>query len=214
MQNSEEGNIKNRAKKLKGLRGLVLSFVGITIILATGSWLLHHLQPTTLTPLPQSWREASNRIILKVNGQVATEREWVIQYQRLRQDPKNAAKLEQEIKIETLANLIRNKVLLSEALKKGFQLDEGEARAYTEEQQKALKSAGANSEDRVLLDKFLQGLGVSEEEYWREIAPQMYLLLLPQMHLKEDLHTHFPPLTPEELDLYKRAHPEWENLSE
>jgi len=214
MQNSKEEILKNKAKRTQGLRGLAISFIGIAIMLAIGSLLLHQLQPLASAPLAKNWKEASNRVILKVNGQVVTEREWVIQYQKLRQDPGNQAKLEQEIQVETLAYLIRDKALLAEALRKGFPLDEGEARTYTEEQRKALQSSPETSEERALFDKFLKGLGISEEEYWRQIAPQIYLLLLPQMHLKEQLYANFPAPTLEELDSYKKEHPESESLSE
>lgn len=200
---------------MKRIKGLLLSFLGIVIILAVGSWLIRYLQTLgPMAPLAQSWREASNRVVLLVNGEPATEREWVIQYEELRLNPQNAAKSDHEIKVETLENVIRNKALLVEALGKGYRVNEEEARVYAEEQRKALQSPDAVPEDRAFLENFIKGLGVSEEEYWGKIAPQAYMLLLPQIHLRESLRATFQPLTFDELEAFKEKHPEWKNLAE
>ena len=153
-------------------------------------------------------KKASERVILKVNDQEATERDWVWEYVNLRYNPALSSKGDQELKVEALARLIEDKVLLSEALKRGFGVSEEEARAYSEEVRKSMNFPDVIGKE--WFEDLIKGMGVSEQEYW-EMAPKGYQMILSVSNLMASLRKNIPPPTTEEIQAWKKEHPNYQN---
>ena len=156
-------------------------------------------------------KKASERVILKVNDQEATERDWVWEYVNLRYNPALSSKGDQELKVEALARLIEDKVLLSEALKRGFGVSEEEAKSYTEKVRENVDSPNISQASKQFFEEFLQALGLSEEKYWEQIALRNYKAILTVTRLKENLRGTIPPPTEEEIQAWEEKHPNYQN---
>jgi hypothetical protein len=150
---------------------------------------------------------------LNINGEQVTQREWVIQFQKTKNTPENQGKTTRELKVETLKELLKGKAVFVEAWEKGFKVSGEEARAYVQELKKELQSGGLPSEEEQFFSNFIRGLEISEEEYWGKIAPEEYLILLPQIHLKESLFNSFPAPSSQEIDDFLAEHPELGELT-
>jgi len=75
-----------------------------------------------------------------------------------------------EVKKEALRKVIEDTALLSEAVKRGFLASEDEARKYAQEQRAILESPQVTPEDKEFFHQLLKSQGLSEEEYWEEVA--------------------------------------------
>lgn len=179
-----------------------------------GSFLLRYLQSVApKEPLPETWKQAGNIVVLTVNGEQVTQREWVIQFQKTKNSPGNREMTAKELKIETLKEILKQKVLFVDAWEKGFRTNGEEARTYTKDLRVELQSGNRPQEEVQFFSDFIKGLGISDEEYWGKIAPEEYLLLLPQFHLKESLFNSFPDPSKEEIEALLKENPEWEDLT-
>lgn len=118
----------------------------------------------------------------------------------------------EELKVEALKEILKEKALFVEAWEKGFRVEEEEARAYINNLRAELQSGKRPQEEVKFFSDFIKGLGISEEEYWVKIASEEYLLLLPQIHLKESLLSSFPDPLKKEMDALLKENPEWGSL--
>lgn len=159
----------------------------------------------------ESWKNATDRVVLKVNDQEATEKDLVSFYLTLRYNPALSSKGDQELKVEALARLIEDKVLLSEALKRGYGVSEEEAKSYTEKVRENVDSPNISQASKQFFEEFLQALGLSEEKYWEQIALRNYKAILTVTRLKENLRGTIPPPTEEEIQAWKKEHPNYQN---
>ena len=132
----------------------------------------------------------------------------------IRLNPQNSGKSDLEVKKEALRKVIEDKALLSEAVKRGFLASEDEARQYAQEQRAILESPQVAPEDKEFFHELLKSQGLSEEEYWEEVA-QASRTVLSMNRLKESFRESVivPPPTSEEIEAIKAKHPEWGNVS-
>jgi hypothetical protein len=156
----------------------------------------------------ESWKNATDRVVLKVNDQEATEKDLVSFYLTLRYNPALSSKGDQELKVEALARLIEDKVLLSEALKRGYGVSEEEARAYSEEIRKSMNFPDVIGKE--WFEDLIKGMGVSQQEYWK-MAPKGYQMILSVSNLMANLRKNIPPPTAEEIQAWKKEHPNYQN---
>ena len=103
---------------------------------------------------------------------------------------------------------------MSEAVKRGFLASEDEARQYAQEQRTLLDSPQVVPESKEFFHELLKSQGLSEEEYWEEVA-QASRTVLSMNRLKESFRESVivPPPTSEEIEAIKAKHPEWGNVS-
>jgi hypothetical protein len=197
-------------------RRLFLIVVGITLIaLGAGLGIAQSLKATPLVAeVAESWKQASDRVILVVDGQPVTEKGWMAVYPNVRLNPRNAAMSDRDAKILALRTLIEQNAIYAEAISRGFQASLEEAQQYAQEQRKLLQSPAVVPESLSLYKDFIQALGVSEDEYWQNIAPPVYRGILTENKLRENIRQAVPPPTKEEMAALQAKHPEWSNISQ
>ncbi len=193
---------------------LFLGIVLVVILSATLGVLFsyHGLRgQSTAFFVGENWRNKADRVFLTVNGEPITERWWTTAYDNVRLNPKNAQMPEEEAKVAALHSILRQAVLYTEALKKGFLVSEEEAKSFAEEQRKLLEAPEADPEGKEFLKELLKGMGITEEEYWSQMALASYRVTLTINRLKDSLRQSLPAPIPEEVQDFKSRHPEFKD---
>lgn len=187
----------------------------IAVLGIAGIIIYRNLEATSLAGIVgENLKQASDRVILTVNGEPATEKCWTMWYLTIRLNPQNSGMSDLEVKKETLRKIIEDRALLSEAVKRGFLASEDEARKYAQEQRAIMESPQVVPESKEFFHELLKAQGLSEEEYWEEVAKASRTVLT-MNRLGESFRqsVNMPPPTPEEIEALKAKHPEWGNVS-
>ena len=198
------------------LKKAYLLIAAIAVLSIAGIIIYRNLEATSLAgTVGESLKQVSDRVILTVNGEPATEKFCTLWYLTIRLNPQNSGKSDLEVKKEALRKVIEDRALYSEAVKRGFLASEDEARKYAQEQRALLDSPQVVPESKEFFHEFLKSQGLSEEEYWEKMAPQAYRTVLSMNRLGESFKqsVNVPPPTSEEIEAIKAKHPEWGNIS-
>lgn len=198
------------------LKRIYLLVAVVTVLLVAGIIIYRNLEAISLAgTVGESLKQASDRVILTVNGQPVTEKFYTFWYFTIRLNPQNSQMSDLEVKKEALRKVIEDTAVWSEAVKRGFLASEDEARKYAQEQRAILESPQVTPESKEFFHELLKSQGLSEEEYWEKMAPQAYRTVLIMNRLKESFKQslNLPPPTPEEIEAMKTKHPEWGNVS-
>lgn len=77
---------------------------------------------------------------------------------------------------EVTENLITDTSLITEAESQGLSVSYDEAKSYAEQTRSALEDMDSDQAEEMknVLADYIKALGISEEEYWNEVAPKAY----------------------------------------